>query len=438
MRTFRLPKKLAVACMVVGGVMVASPLTAAFAQTGGDAASEVGAFDAIGDSNGIGAVFGNPNAPPYPTATLLVPYAGSSLTAGPSGRALSSMNWPGPLAGNAGSLVNVIGAAPLPPNIVANANYPVKAEANAGGGGRDEQTVGPMRAIVDGAEAQAITTMSDFATPALVSASRIVTESRSFLENGLAIVEAETVMEDVEVANLLGFESIRTFVRAESDGVTAKVAHDVTVTGATVGGQPAEITDEGLVVNGAANENPAVGAVTGANQALQQMGMEAFLTDPYVQETGPGAAQASSGALVIFWQMNEAGQHTILTLGGSTAQVAATTGGFGGLDDVVGGDSFTPIAGDSFSPSTGSFDSGVGSVPVADIPTGSGGSAGSPQSFTPIQPLELTTNATDRLPIGWMLIGMGGMLLLGMGLNGLRAAAIAASGGFTCPLERSA
>ena len=439
MRTFRLPKKLAVAFLVAGGVMVVSPLTAAVAQTSADGApAEVGAFDAVGDSNGIGALFGNPNSSPYPVATALVPYSASSLTAGPSGRALSSINWPGPLAANAGSLANVIGT-PLPPALVANANYPVKAEANAGGGGRDEQTVGPMRAVVDGNQAQALSAISDFSTPAFVSAARVATESRSFLEDGLAIVEAESVLEDVEVAGLLRFDNVRTFVRAESDGITAKVEHEMVVSGATVNGQPAEISDDGLVVNGEANENPAVEAITGANQGLQQSGMQAYLTDPYEEQTGPGSAQVSSGSLVIVWKLGEGGDQIIATLGGSSAHVSATTGGFGGLDEVGGGDTFTPIGGDSFSPPTGSFDTGAGSLPVADIPTGGSQITGSPEAFTPVTPFDLASATTDRLPIGWMLIGIAGMFLLGMGLNGLRAAAIAATlGGTTCPLERSA
>jgi hypothetical protein len=46
---------------------------------------------------------------------------------------------------------------------------------------------------------------------------------------------------------------------------------------------------------------------------------------------------------------------------------------------------------------------------------------------------------TDRVPLGWMIIGVLGMCLIGMSLHGLREQALdAALAGSTCPLERGA
>ena len=54
---------------------------------------------------------GDPSSQPYPVAAGLVPNAVAQLSAGPSGHALATMAWPGPLAGNAGSLVSILTAA---------------------------------------------------------------------------------------------------------------------------------------------------------------------------------------------------------------------------------------------------------------------------------------------------------------------------------------
>ena len=163
----RRSRRTLVAMLVCGLALVAGPVTVALAQTTDDTAGAVGFFEASADAAGIGVSFGNPGSQPNPVAAGLIPSATAELGSGPSGRALSSILWPGPLAANAGTLATLVGV-PLPPEVLTNANYPVRAEARSSGGARDEQAIGPMSAVVDGAESTARTALSDLDSPGIV------------------------------------------------------------------------------------------------------------------------------------------------------------------------------------------------------------------------------------------------------------------------------
>src|SRR5206468_6279142 len=127
--------------------------------------------------------------------------------AGPSGQAQASIRWPGPLLGNAGSQANVIGT-PLPPDVVGNLNDPVVARANAGGGARDDQSLGPMKAVVDGNNSTAMASFTEFDAPGVVSAARVVTESHSYVDGGNAISVATSELDGVAIAGVIRIASI--------------------------------------------------------------------------------------------------------------------------------------------------------------------------------------------------------------------------------------
>jgi hypothetical protein len=126
-----------------------------------------------------------------------------------------------------------------------------------------------------------------------------------------------------------------------------------------------------------------------------------------------------------------------VVLGGAGVELKATPGssfGTGGLDTFTG----SADAGSTFvDTGSGALDMGTGAAPsiTPSVATRPGGSAAAPAAG----PLgfENASAVTDRVPLGWMLIGIAGMLLIGMGLHGLRTNALdAALAGTTCPLER--
>ncbi|MCU1373065.1 MAG: hypothetical protein JWO68_351, partial [Actinomycetia bacterium] len=316
-------RRLAVAMLVSGLALLAGPVTMAVAQTADEPA--LGVFDVTADATGIGASFGDPNTQPYPTAAGLVPSATAQLGAGPSGHALSSIAWPGPLLGNAGTLANLIGT-PLPAEVVNNGNDPVRADASASGGERDEQTLGPMSAVVDGTGSTARTALTDFAQPSVVSAARVVTKGRSYLDGGTAVALAESQLEGVEIAGLIKIDSIRTTAKGTTDGQAATTDQDVVITGVTVQGQGATIDGTGIHLGPQAAPSPLDPVVSGANQALKAFGMEAFVTKPMEQTGAGGAGLVRSGSVVFVWEPPNSGQRFTVVLGGASAQVEATPG----------------------------------------------------------------------------------------------------------------
>lgn len=438
----------AVALLFTGIALVAGPITMAVAQTT-PAASGLGLFEATADAAGIGVSFGNPGSQPNPVAAGLVPYATAELTGGPSGRAVSSMAWPGALAANAGTLAALVGV-PLPPEVLTRANYPVKAEAAASGGATDEQALGPMTAAVDGSSSAARTALSDVDAPAIVSAARVLTDSRSSLENGKVVSVAETVLQEVKIAGVIEIDSVKTIARGVSDGTTATTEHEVVVAGVTVQGQGARLDQDGLHLGAEQADNPLTPVAVGANQVLTNLGMEAFVTRPIQEEASGGNARVHTGSVVFHWNLGDGGDYFTVVLGGASVALQSAPGSEFSLGDFSGGSS----GGDSFTappalpPATSDVAVDVALPPVeptdagvADIGGGSssvGDSGGSAESFVP---LDLTSAArvSDRVPFGWMLMGILGMGLVGMGLHGLRVQAIAAAaGGSTCPLERGA
>src|SRR5207248_10759003 len=101
-------RRTGVLLLVAGVVLLATPVMAAAAPTDSSSSDQpqIGLYDVTAESTGIGAPMGDPSSQPYPVAAGLVPNALAQLSAGPSGHALATMMWPGPLAGNAGTLAN--------------------------------------------------------------------------------------------------------------------------------------------------------------------------------------------------------------------------------------------------------------------------------------------------------------------------------------------
>lgn len=440
------------ALLAVGLAMVASPIaaTVASAQTAGEEAV-LGFYDVSAEANGIGTFFGDPASQPYPVAAGLAPHALAQLGAGPSGRALSSITWPGPLLSNAGSLANVIGT-PLPPELVANANYPVRAEANAAAGARDEQNVGPMSAVVDGGDSTARTALSDFKATGIVSAARVVTKSRSYLEGGLPVAVAETELQGVEVGGQVRIETVKTIARGRTDGQEATTEQEVVVSGVTVGGQGATIDADGLHLGPETNPNPATALIEGAAPALEPFKMRAYVTEPSEQSSEAGAGSISTGAVVFEWELGDSGQRYTVVLGGASVALSATTEGLGGaIEDFGDAGAFDSVGGfgggDSGLPSSAAFVAGAtpstagalgGTTGGSRGGSGSGGGGATGEIVSPSD-LSLASATSDRVPLGWMLIGGIGMLFIGSALHRMRDQALAAAlgGGMRCPLERS-
>ena len=429
------------ALAVVGIVMLTTSM-AAFAQTKGP---EFGLLDVTAEATGIGLQGGNPTSSPYPAAAALLPNASATLATGPSGTARSSILWPGPLVGSFGSLVNVIGT-PLPPELVSQTNYPVVASAEAGAGGEDAETLGPMTASVKGSDSKASTALSDVAVPEVLSVGRVVTTARSFLDDaGNAAAEARSELQGVEIGPLR-IASITAIAKGSTDGTTATTTHELSFTGATLGDRPITFGPDGIHVGDAVV--PVGQVLDGAKPATDEFGLTAYVTQPIEQKTADGTATLHSGSLIVDWSPPPdptgklpPGRFTFV-LGGASVVLNATLGsaveGAAGESDGF----FAPADPGTVLPTPGlsaPTESGA-SLPGPSL--GGGGSdvgGSSPAVDAPIQgatPIELAGIVSDRVPFGWVLIGILGGLLAGTGLSSLREQAVSgALGGRRCPME---
>ena len=432
-------RRVALALAIAGSAMAISPFVAVAGAQEEPTSAVIGTFDVQSNANGVGAWFGNPGRAPDPVATGLIPDAFAQLAAGPAGQAQSTIFWPGPLAGNAGSLANVIGT-PLPPEVVANANDPVKAyAAGSGEGQRQEQTLGPMYAMVDGGESLARTTLSDFGTPGVVTAARVVTSARNILKDGVVTSVAQTLIQDLEIAGVLKIANMTTLAEGKTDGSTATLNQQTILSGVTIQGQGITIDDKGMHAGGNTSDSPTTPLAEGVNQVITNMGMTAYVTQPMTQETEAGAGTVRSGSLIVDWKLGDGGDYFTLAIGGSWVMMRATPGsdaGFGGADlggdlDSFGGGATGSI--DNFGGATGNLVAGGYTAPSL-TPTGGsntgGGVTGLPFSLTAAE------SPSDRVPWGWMLIGILGALMFASGLHTLRTNALeAALLSSACPLD---
>ena len=425
-------RKLAAMFIIAGAALVVSPVAAAFADDGD---SGVGTFRALADATGIGVSLEMPNSGTTPVlAAGLVPDASAEMGSGPAGLAFSTIAWPGALAANAGTLAPLFGV-PLPPDVLANANYPVKAQAQGSGGERNEQSIGPLYALVDPQQSLARAAITDFNQPGVVSAARTFSRSRSYIdESGALVSEAVSDLEGLEIAGLVKIDSITTTARVTTaDGIKFEPIVKSTVTGVTIQDQKLVIDEGGMHTPSGDQASPIDPIAGGVNQVITNMGMTAFVTKPFVQKVDAGSMVVRSGSVVLVWEMNPDTQ-TVVTLGGAAVTVRATPGDGSGISDFGGLDSFT-------SGPSGSVDSftGGGTFDVGGYSSPSGGAPSRPSTggaAAPVFSLGGVTPVSDRVPFGWMLIGFIGALMLATGLHGLRTKALeGALLSSACPLD---
>jgi len=226
----------------------------------------------------------------------------STMRNGPIGYALSSVGWPGTLAGNLGTLLTVASPTPPPPELAAALNYPVRAENTISG--KDDtvsNTTIPgtsMKATAVDSKVEAHTSIGvNQATP-IGNLGSLVSWSRTALTGPKT---AEAVAHS-EVQNLvlgpLAIEAVVSDAKATTDGTKAVPSGRTRVLGATVAGVPVTIDERGVTVQG--QGAPLAPLTEAVNTALSQAGMTVALSTPIGKPEGPKALY-NTGALNIVW-----------------------------------------------------------------------------------------------------------------------------------------
>lgn len=279
------------------------------------------------NATGLQATEDEPSANSHPEGEGDVPQSQVSLTSGPVGYALSSLAWPGALAGNAGSLILLV--KPDAPQQVKALNDPVRAEARTGEGAPDV-----VNDMVPGAH------MAAKATPGLVTADAAVnggdagktfgfgtttTSAKATLGTASAMSTADSTAKDIDLAaGAVHIGSVVSHAEGHTDGTKANGKGKTTVTGMTIGGVPVVVDDTGVTVD---TQHQGIDPVANStvNAVLTNFGMTVVLSKPTVTRTG-GSITYDAGSLIVNWKPPGSANVFTAHVGGARVVAAATPG----------------------------------------------------------------------------------------------------------------
>ncbi|HUR13774.1 MAG TPA: hypothetical protein VM097_04695 [Mycobacteriales bacterium] len=295
----------------------------------------------------------------------------SSLTSGPVGHGLASVAWPGTLAGNLGTLLITLGAGQVPPEAKA-LNSPIRAEARIGGKNPvvtdyPPAPAPPIAHMKADASAEKVTAEAwlggaqNATVGTLGSSTSRTTSELTGVSAARAIAHSE--VHDVTIAGVLHLNGVVSDAVATTDGTTAKASGKTVVTGATVGGFPVSIDENGITV--VTQNVPFPKQATDAvNAALTQAGITVRLSEPHGTPTG-GSVDYDAGSLVVVWDQ-QPGAALSAVLGGAQVSVRSTAG-FGCLFNCTPDGTTGGTTGGTFG-TTGATPPLAGSVDPAPLP----------------------------------------------------------------------
>lgn len=283
-----------------------------------------------------------------------VPWATADLGRS-SSHALASVAWPGALAGNAGSLLLLLGPspcvpgddpvthqpipvvgglcdeqAPIPQPVMDQYHYlntPVRAEAQYPTTPNASQTVpgASMEAAATGSSAVASAIVGggyssdevSFGTSRSVSHLE-VTGPRSATSVG------SSFLKDLKIAGgVVAIDSVasRAVVTTTGDHATASGGTDIS--GLEVGGIPITVDGSGIHADG--NSVPADTALEAVKSILANAGIQLYATAPSKQVSG-GSGTYRAGSLVVVMDVDQAGpkDDVVIVIGGAEATAAAS------------------------------------------------------------------------------------------------------------------
>jgi hypothetical protein len=307
----------------------------------------------------------------------VVPETVSMLRKGPIGHALSSVVWPGVLAGNIGSVIAVSGG---PPEAAA-LNSPVRAEAYTGSGADTVTKESyPGTKMVATAKDETVSATADIAQAASTeggSLNNAQSRSKVALTGPAgAVAEAFSHADDIALAGgVVKIGSVTSTAKGTTDGVKASATGSTLVKDVTIAGVPVTIDEKGVTVQG--NNAPVNSAASAAvNAAITNADMSIAVSEPSGKPEG-GNIVYSAGSLIFAWKTP--GGTVTAILGGATVQLAAVQGAAFSFD--LGGDGLAPFTSDpppaaaaGNAPAAGT--PGIAGAPVVDAPAAAPAVAG--------------------------------------------------------------
>ena len=425
-------RRTALACIVTGtlalGASVLLPVAASaqVAVEGAEPGSGFGSFNLSASAPSVQVRFAdgaNCSARAAGTGGCegVIPETVSTLRNGPIGYGLSSVVWPGVLAGNIGSVV--LAANPSAPGEVARLNSPVRAEARTGSGPDTVTNADyPGTTMVATAKDDVVSTRADIASSqsAPVGSFGHTTSASSVKLTGpaMAVGDASSRVDDISLAGgQITIGSVSSVVQATTDGAKATGKGKTIVNDVRIANVPVTIDDRGITVQGQNNPVNATAAAA-VNQVVSNMGMTVAISQPSGKPEG-GKIVYNAGSLVMSWK-TDGGTFTVI-FGGAAVALAAVTGD--ALDFDLDLDTGTIDTGFAPSAPTGSVSAPVSGGLAAPGPITAGGAT--PDVAAPQEQVLTPALAGQGVPLpgppspAYLVIGLFGATLLLAGMRQL-------------------
>lgn len=373
----------------------------------------------------------------------VVPEAVSTLRNGPVGYALSSVVWPGTLAGNLGSLLILAGGDQVPEDARA-LNSPIRAEARSGGDGEpvvnDDTPGARMVAQATDTSASAEATLTETTTlPGGTTGASSGRTTVSVTGAKTAVAEARSTVKDLTIAGVVTIASVTSQARATTDGTTADASGSTVTSGVEIAGVPVTIDERGVTVAGqGAPANSIATAVV--NTAISNAGMTIAVSQPDRLVEG-GTVSYTSGSVVFVWEQ-QPGVATTVILGGtrvmaSAAPAFAFGGGTGGTSGGTTGGGTSTTGGPVVSPPLQGV---TAPLPLTDPSTGPSLPGGPPPATAPVDLAPVLSARRAALPGGLspgvVALGLVGAALVAAGMRRLPDRVLEAPA-TACPLEET-
>ncbi|MCU1372759.1 MAG: hypothetical protein JWO68_45 [Actinomycetia bacterium] len=410
------------AALVAAGLVCGGGAFAAWQAVPASAAAELQSFELTAVSHGAQVFITTGEGSP---AVLEgdVPEAEAQLAAGPIGRGLASIAWPGPTAGNAGSLLAVL--APQAPKEAGQLNYPVRAESRTGETPSTKTLDGPGFALRSTSLDNLVESDAHVqsANSGLLGLGAVTALARSQIDDAGGTADASSTTQNISIAGVLKIQSVTSTATATSSGDKGEGDAKTVVSGVTVADQPATIDEGGLHL--ADQQGTPIGAVSNqiADQALKASGITVTVTKPEKDIKGSTVA-TKAGVLVIGYKTDQ-GPFTI-TFGGASAS-AQSAPGFDFASDLSGSD----LGAGTAVVDTGTSSLGDLGTPSVDPGTAPAANAGP----VALGPLQRTSTSGRPVRPGAILLGVLAAGMLAVGMRRLGDNVLMEQAGSTCSLE---
>jgi hypothetical protein len=236
-----------------------------------------------------------PVEPGEPHGEGSLSYTLTTLNTGPQGRALASSVWPGAALGDGFSTL-----------CECDENYRAKSEANYPG--REEQqtntqgskeTGSGMFTEALGLDVLARASSAESPNAEAMGLGNAWSRNESTVRNGRAISSVVSAVEDVALGGgVITIDSVRTDLKAVSNGKKASTTGVTEVNGLTIGGQGYQVDEKGIrpVQDDKPQDSPVqLPEMPGAKELHDQLGIKVIMTEHTKSRAGAAASRQAGG-----------------------------------------------------------------------------------------------------------------------------------------------